>query len=154
MKAGPGRVTGFTTTGRWLRMATAAVIAVALSLVASGCLVDLIHEHLVGRYYLIAAENEEQLGVGYHPDGTGIYIQRIPATVIDVGWDDRYIVAARRTQGEPGSPLRYYYIDIAKDGPGGAPERAVTGPLTEEQFKAAKAALSLPEFTLHYPKLR
>lgn len=92
-------------------------------------------------------DDEEQLGIFY--DNTG----RIGPVVIDVGWDHRYIVATRRTPGRPGGERFYYYLEIAKDTPASS-YGAVTGPLTEGEFETAKAALGLPDFSLHYPELR
>jgi hypothetical protein len=134
----------------------ARVVAFALGLVGflvSGCLpgLDPIDEHLVGPYRLLAIEEMENLAVVY--DGRVGVGYRIGPVVVDVGWDSRYIVASCRPQGEPGGPLSYYYLDIARDTIGSG-RNAVTGPLTLEQFEVAKAELGLPEFTLHYPELR
>jgi hypothetical protein len=131
----------------------AAAAWVVLSL--AGCspaFSNVIDEHLIGPYELVAVDDEEQLCVGYRNDAGG-GTNRIDAVVIDVGWNESYIVAARRPVGQPGGELSYYYLDIAKDTPISAYD-AVTGPLTEAEFEAAKTALDLPEFTLHYPELR
>jgi hypothetical protein len=120
----------------------------------SGCHLSLdpIDEHLIGPYRLLAVDDKENCSVVYDDGGPGVGV-RIGPVVVDAGWDSRYIVATCRPQGEPGGPLSYYYLDIAKDTVG-AGRKAVTGPLTEEEFAAAKAELGLPEFTLHYPELR
>jgi hypothetical protein len=134
--------------GCWLAALLAALVA------CSGCFagLDPIDEHLVGPYRLLAIESRDNLAIVYDDEDPGVFF-KIRPVVVDVGWDSRYIVAICRPQGEPGGPLSYYYLDIAKDTlPGG--RNAVTGPLTLEEFEAAKVELGLPEFTLHYPDLR
>jgi hypothetical protein len=115
---------------------------------------DAIDEPIIGPYKLYAQDDAEQSAVVYDIGG-GAYIYRVDPVVVDVGWNDSYIVATSRLPDSPGGELSYYYIDIAKDGEyGGDREGAVVGPLTEARFEAAKSGLSLPEFTVHYPKLR
>jgi hypothetical protein len=129
-------------------------VVAALSLIAglAGCVFgDIVNKQLVGPYRLFALDHKEELSVVYDC-GDGLLLGRIDNVIIDIGWNERFVVASRRPESNPGGALTYYYIDIAKDGPGGPPEGAVVGPLSKEQFDAAKAALDLPDFTLHYPE--
>jgi hypothetical protein len=127
-----------------------------VALTLAGCSLatsDRFDRHLVGPYYLVAADVPEQLNVTYQGSG-GMGWGRIGPVVIDAGWDERYIVATCRDVEDRGGELSYYYLDIAKDPGGMYFDGAATGPLTREEFAAAKDALGLPEFTLHYPELR
>jgi hypothetical protein len=145
---GTGRRSFMWRKGRWL------VVMLAALVTCSGCRLmwDPIDEPLVGPYRLIAIEKTENCAVVYDDGGPGLS-HRVNAVVVDVGWDNRYLVATSRPQGKPGGPLSYYYLDMAEDTPASG-FRAVTGPLTEAEFAQAKAELGLPDFTLHHPELR
>jgi len=127
-------------------------VVTALSLLLNGC-ADAIHEHVTGPYILIAIDVDEQLSVS-RDEGHGISIDRIGPVVIDVGWNTNYIVATVRPKKKPGTPLSYYFLDIAKDSGTGNQYQAVTGPLTKDEFEKAKQKLGLPEFSRHFAKLR
>jgi hypothetical protein len=117
---------------------------------------DAYHKRLVGPYILDAVDSEEALNVAYD-DGSGLFSYRIGPTVTDVGWDEHYIAAAVRPEGSPrGTPPVFYYLDIKRDShhPTGGQFAAVVGPLSKEQFDAARTSLNLPGFRLHFPKLR
>jgi hypothetical protein len=139
---------------RILVRVTAALVGLLCVIGLAGCLFDLISRDLVGPYRLFAGDNSEELAVVYDPDNNGGTL-RVGSTVIEVGWDDRYLVAANR-RGEPGSDLSYYYLDMTKDHIGGISESEgiLFGPFTEEEFKSLKAEIGLPEFSVHYPELR
>jgi hypothetical protein len=127
-------------------------ISVVLFLL-SGC--DVYHKRLVGPYILTAIDTDEALNVAW--DDGKLFITRIGPTVTDVGWDERYIVAAVRPEDSPrGTPPVFYYLDIERDSehPPGGQVAAVVGPLSKEQLDEAHASLKLPEFRLHFPKLR
>jgi hypothetical protein len=115
---------------------------------------NVIDVDLGGPYRLYAPDYEDQLVILYDR-GDGLLVGRIGDVVVDVGWNDAYVVATRRPPDQPGGELSYYYIDIAKEtGGGDGGDGTVVGPLTQREFEEAKAALGLPEFTLHYPQLR
>lgn len=130
-----------------------AAFVLILVLGSSGCFFDIISRDLVGPYRLHAGDNAENLAVVYDPDKNG-GVLRVGATIVEVGWDDRYLVAANRD--EPGGDLSYYYLDMGKDHVGGISdsEGILFGPFTEEEFRSLKAEIALPEFTVRYPDLR
>jgi hypothetical protein len=45
----------------------------------------------------------------------GLYLYRVDPVVVDVGWDNSYIIATRRPPGQPRGVLFYCCVDIAKD---------------------------------------
>ena len=112
------------------------------ALAVGGC--DVRNEKLVGPYVLVAIDTESQMSVSYDVGG-GASVGRILPVVFSVGWDDRYIVA-KQHPGEDRSVTNFYFLEIAKDAKYGDQFKAVTGPLTERQFLAAKATLRLPDF--------
>ncbi|MBL9198885.1 MAG: hypothetical protein JNL39_00205 [Opitutaceae bacterium] len=115
-----------------------------------GC-ADAHREKLIGPYILIAVDVDEQMCVAYY-EGKGISITRVLPVVFAVGFDANYIVAKRHPDNNR-SITQFYYIDIAKDGKHSDQFKAVTGPLTEDEFKKAKAELGLPEFKTTFPHL-
>lgn len=129
-----------------------AVLMLLCALGVSGCFFDAISRDVVYPYRLLAVDDPEYLAVMRDPNHDG-GVLRIAPTVVEVGWDDRYLVAARRP-GEPGSDLLYYYIDMAKDDGGGPSDDFIFGPFTEQEFAVLKTEMNLPEFTVHYPELR
>jgi hypothetical protein len=74
---------------------------------------NVIDVDLGGPYRLYAPDYEDQLVILYDR-GDGLLVGRIGDVVVDVGWNDAYVVATRRPPDQPGGELSYYYIDIAK----------------------------------------
>jgi hypothetical protein len=73
-------------------------------------------------------------------------VGRIPATVFEVGYDGKYIVAARHPASDS-SQTQYYYLIRALDSPAADPGVSVRGPFTAEAFSGERARLSLPQLT-------
>lgn len=137
---------------RKLRMAWSVFWGVAaVLLTALGC--DSIHQRLIDNYILMAVDSDEQLSIS-HEEGSGIAIGRIGPVVTDAGCNAKYIVATVRPPGQPGTPPKYYYLEIEKDRGEGNQLQAVTGPLSKEEFEQAKKKLDLPAFSRHFDSLR
>ena len=113
----------------------------ALAFAISGC-GPVNDERISGPYKLWATDIDEQLHVCYAlEDGC---IGRIPATVFEVGYDDRHIVAGV-DQHNDGSEIRFYYIIRSLDGPLVDPSVSVKGPFFSDQFEQEKVRLALPQ---------
>lgn len=78
-------------------------------------------------------------------DGTGS-IGRIEATVFAVGWDGRYLVAKQHPGGNK-AITNYFIIDSRLDSNMADPDKAVTGPLSQGEFRKRAEQLKLPGFT-------
>lgn len=100
-----------------------------------------------GPYHVLAIDDIESMRVCYYV-GRGGCSGRVAPNVYSVGWDERYIVAARRPQ--PDAPAEYFYIDRIADGPN-SEASAVHGPFDEASFERERARLSLPEFMRDVP---
>jgi len=98
---------------------------------------------VVGRNRLVATDAPAEQMLCYSLDD-GNCIERIPATVFEVGYDDRYVVASVDEDND-GSHLSYYYIIRALDGPLAEPSVSVKGPLYLEEFEREKSRLALPQ---------
>lgn len=111
-----------------------------LALVLTGCS-PVRDDHLSGPYRLWATDIDQQLQVCYAiKDGC---IGRIPATVFEVGFDDRYVVAGVDEDND-GSHINYFYVVRALDGPLVDSAVAVKGPFHFVEFEQEKARLALP----------
>ncbi len=101
-----------------------------------------------GPYHVLAIDDLASMSVCYHVGG-GSCFGRVPPTVYSVGWDERYIVAARRPERDAAA-AEYFYIDRTADGPNSGTS-AVHGPFDEASFARERARLSLPEFMRDVP---
>jgi len=112
----------------------------ALVFALSGCGGPVQNDQLSGPYRLWATDIEEQMHVCYAlEDGC---IGRIPATVFEVGFDDRYVVAASHPTA---NSVAYFYILRDVDGPRVDPSVSVRGPFDASAFAAERTRLGLPE---------
>lgn len=105
-------------------------------------------KHLVGNYYLVAANAPEQMEIIFNSNpGERQSQKRIGETVYAVGWNDDYLVAKQHPRNDRRIE-NYYYLEIRRDYEFAAPNASVIGPLTEAEFKRRKAQLGLPEFRM------
>lgn len=123
-----------------------------LVLLLPGCgLVE--KHHLVGNYYLVAANAPEQMEIIFNSNpGSRQSQKRIGETVYAVGWNNDYIVAKQHPRNNR-RINNYYYLAIRRDHEFAAPSASVVGPLTEAKFKRSKAELGLPEFRMTFDSL-
>ncbi|MEZ6024341.1 MAG: hypothetical protein R3C16_13230 [Hyphomonadaceae bacterium] len=126
------------------RMATLALLALMIGSCAPG---DFSYsKRLEGRYRISAVDHLRTMSVVYDR-GDGGHTVLIDATVFEVGWDDRYIVAARHPEASPDQAL-YYYIDQTIDPSG---RGNVFGPFDGAQFADETRRLSLPPMSRYAP---
>ena len=107
-----------------------------------GCGQPVRYEKVDGPYIVVAADVAEDRHLAYDL-GDGASIGRVPATVIGVGHDDRYITVQRQPQAAP-QTIEYYYVVRDLDGRHASAE-AVKGPFDEPTFRAEVARLNLPD---------
>lgn len=67
-------------------------------------------KNIVGRYYLVEDEGSNAFSIRYKL-ATGDFIGRVPAPVVEYGWNDSVLVV--KTMCEPGNEV--YVIDMRKD---------------------------------------
>ena len=114
------------------------LLTLAVALSGCGYIYD---EPVSGPYRLVAVDIPEQMRVCYTLEG-GDCVGRIPETVFEVGFDDRYIVASSRS---PSNDVTYFYIIRAGDGPHVDPSVSVRGPFDATAFAGERSRLGLPE---------
>lgn len=123
-------------------MRTWFLLGAALTVGSCGFVHD---ETLDGPYRLVAVDVFEQMAICHELEG-GNCVGRIPPTVVQSGFDERYIVGA--SQDEEGDrPLAYYYIIRATDGPNVDPSISVRGPFTAAEFASESSRLRLPHLS-------
>jgi hypothetical protein len=119
-------------------------IVMAVSLTSCGFVLD---EHIDGPYRLVAVDVPDDAGVCYEiEEGC---VGRIPATVYAVGFDSKYLVAARHPENDS-SRSEYYYLIRALDGEVVDPSVTVRGPYGGDVFAAETKRLGLPLLTLKF----
>jgi hypothetical protein len=80
---------------------------------------DPIYKDLPGDYVLMAIEDPDNLSILYDDPqyGIGSSIGSVGPGLVDVGWNDHYIVATDGDLRYPDGQLSYYYIDLDYDAP-------------------------------------
>lgn len=122
-------------------------LALLASVLLSGCIFDYHEERLSGPYSLVSIDTEDQLVICYRLSGHGCE-DRITATVIKAGANERYIDGSRRDYS-PGQhrlvgPQQFFYLDRKLDGPSAPASASVRGPFNQAEFAALAARLDLP----------
>jgi hypothetical protein len=125
-----------------------AVYALGVALQLVGCDID--RQKIDGPYRLEAIDTETQSQVSFDL-GDGSSIGRVPETVFAVGWDTKYIVAARHPhefaeEQVDKSKTEYFYVIRATDGPYVDPSVTVRGPFNPAAFQVERRRLNLPPF--------
>lgn len=115
----------------------------------SGCLGFDIKQKVVGNYYLIATDEEEQLSLSYcepsDQNGCGGIIE---GTVFAVGFNANYIIVKQHPRIFPNPPnknITNYYILPLKDTMNWRTKNGLIGPLTLDQFNEKRKELNIPD---------
>ena len=114
----------------------------------SGCMGFAIKEKIVGNYYLIANDVDEDLSLSYHEAADGSnYGDVIKATVFSVGYNEKYIIAKQHPRAFPNPPNKnitnFFILPLSK-GFNWRTNNGLIGPLTLEQFNAKRKELNIP----------
>nr|WP_314433292.1 hypothetical protein [uncultured Brevundimonas sp.] len=113
------------------------------TLALAGCNAPVIDQDVVGPYRLVATDTPAEQMLCYSLSD-GNCVERVPATVFEIGYDNRYIVASVDEDND-GSHLSYYYIARPLDGPLVDPSVSVKGPLSLQEFEREESRLALPK---------
>lgn len=117
------------------------VLSATLTLAA--CNGPVIDQGVVGPYRLVATDAQAEQMLCYSLSD-GNCVERVPATVFEVGYDNRYVVASVDEDND-GSYLSYYYIVRSLDGPLADPSVSVKGPFSLQEFEREQSRLALPK---------
>ena len=117
------------------------------ALVAAGC-GPVEYEEIDGPYRLVATDIDWDMAICYDLGDSGC-AGRVPQTVFAVGYDSRYVVAARHPHEFSSTSLdksrtEYFYILRAADGPNGDTDKVVRGPFDRATFDRETRRLGLP----------
>jgi len=97
-----------------------------------------------GPYALMWIDLPDEVLLGYD-EGAGSWTSLVEPRVFAVGADDRYVVVQQHPNGD-GAVTSFFIVDRRANVPK-RPKAAVTGPLTEREFRDKAASLRLPAFT-------
>src|SRR5690554_122208 len=127
-------------------MTIARILLIMPCLAIGGCgLWDSGIEWRGGPYILIWIDDPSTTTLSYDL-GEGTSVGRVDEVVFSVGWDGRYAVAKQHPAGDK-NVTNYFFIDSSKDHKYADPPDVVVGPLDENEFRAKKKELGLPEFS-------
>jgi hypothetical protein len=138
-----------------------AILYLIIFSLLSGCMGLAIKENVVGNYYLIATDVDEDLNLSYHePADDNNYGGIIEATVFAIGYNDEYIIVKQHPRIFPNPPnkaITNFYILPIKKGFDWRTKNGLIGPLTEVQFKEEEKKLNIPiglKFTIEKENLK
>ena len=128
----------------------------------SGCTGFSSKENIVGNYYLIATDTDEQSSLSYcEPADKNGCIGIIEATVFAVGYNKDYIIAKQHPRVDPKVPNKsvtnYFILPITKKETHWGSNSGLIGPLRLDQFNEKKKELNLPpdlKFTVEKSNLK
>jgi hypothetical protein len=114
-----------------------------------GCLGADINDHLFGNYYLVAADDDNQLAFSYHtPEDESTYLTIIPATVFAVGYNQNYFIVKQHPYlfaKPPNKQITNYFILPIKKDFNFKTMNGLIGPLTLDEFKLKRHELEIPD---------
>jgi len=106
-------------------------------------------EKIIGNYYLIAGDIEEDMCISFHEEKDGsIYGTIINATVFAVGFNNKYIIAKQHPRIFPQpcdkNVTNYFILPIKKE-MDWKTKNGLIGPLSIQQFNQTKKELDIPD---------
>jgi len=106
-------------------------------------------EHISGKYYLVAGDGREQMGLCTTDEFRG-YLGVIVPTVFAIGYDKDFIIVKQHPRHFDGHDVMNrqvtsYYIVALKEQRGKSDTDIVYGPMTKEKFHAKRKELGVPE---------
>jgi hypothetical protein len=120
-----------------------------------------INDHLFGKYYLIAVDDDHQLSLSFRsPEYEETYLTIVPATVFAIGYNERYFIVKQHPylfSNAPINQITNYYIYPITGELGKTNTSGLIGPLTLSQFLFQRKKLNIPDsliFTKEYGNLK
>jgi hypothetical protein len=110
------------------------------------------------KYVLVAVDARDQMNLAFDL-GNGTAVALVGPTVFSLGADDKHIVVKQHPRRDSSgssldrSTIHYFVVARTTSGKISERERGVRGPLTEKEFEALAAALSLPAFSKTFADL-
>ena len=115
-----------------------------------GCQSAVILDHLVGIYYLVAADDDRQCSLATHePSDGGTYGNVVNQTVFAVGYNEKYIIAKQHPDNN--RKITNYFIVPVEQHITRENLNNILGPLTYNQFMTKRHELIIPD-SLHFTK--
>lgn len=111
-----------------------------------------------GNYVLIAADTPGQMSLGLD-DKSGMSSALVGPTIFSIGADDRYIVIKQHPSkdafgGFDRTVTNYFVVDRTISPRPENIQKAVSGPLDENEFRSLTVAQSLPLFSKTFDDLK
>lgn len=136
------------------------IIYLSILCLLSSCMGFDTKEKIVGNYYLVAPDDEAQLGLDYcdpaDQNGCGGVIE---STVFAVGYNENYIIVKQHPRTFPNPPnkgITNFFIVPTKRGFNYRTMNNLIGPLTLEQFNTKTKELNISDlkFTIEKERLK
>lgn len=105
----------------------------------------IIKNHIVGRYYLVAVDTNDNMTIGYEVDDDGNTIGVVDEKIFSIGNNDKYIIAKQHSNRNKNA-VNYFIIPVYKEFTY-SPENGVIGPLSLNQFEAKRKELNISSLT-------
>ena len=110
-----------------------------------------VKEEILPNYFLIATDDISELGLAYHEEtDEDVYGTLVDATVIAVGFNDKYIIVKQKPQqmvwGGNKNAVNYYILPIKK-GMNWKTKNGMFGPLSLNEFEAKRKELNILNLT-------
>jgi hypothetical protein len=98
-----------------------------------------VEEHITGPYYVISVDTDNDLEIAYRLE-TGDYIGRIPAKVVEVGFNDSLLIGKSI---DAKNFSKYYLIDRKRDYDLAKEDEYLIDTLSEYEYRMNRNLLSI-----------
>jgi len=107
-------------------------------------------EKLIGDYYLTKIDYaDSELDISFRLKETGNFIGVIPPKVIEVGFDENFIIAKQQFASE--NDIRFFIIPL-KQKVNQSPDENKFGPMSIDEFKLKREELGVPDELVFFKK--
>lgn len=100
-------------------------------------------ERILGNYFIITTDNyKRDIYLGYKLE-TGDFVGVLPSKIIEIGKNDKFIIAKQSKDLDKRSEFSYYIVKTMENT--FTPENGVLGPYTNEEYQIKIQELGLKE---------
>ncbi len=145
----------------FLNCALSKILVLCFSFMSlNACQAFFYEEHIIGNYYLVAVDGDEDMCISYQVEDQKMYGEIIiPSTVFAVGYDEDFIIVKQHPMNFPDvdKSITNYFIIPVKNKIHKTLELNKIGPLSLEEFNKKRNELNIPQelaFTLVFDKLK